>query len=430
MSITNEHPAASPPSPSSGRQLVPHRVRRARAATYVLFLSQGIVSLSWVIRAPMIAEDAGLSLAEVGFGFSAVGLGSIVMIAAVGPLISRFGARYTSIPSMAVLGIALAMIGLTDNFGLFVTSIFLAGCASAAVEVCAATSGSVLERAYGRPLMPSFIGFMTIGMLIGGLSGGASIALGIKTLPYLAGVGGVIWLFALVACPFLLDAKHDATVGRVKRFIEYLPKPSWRLLAICIVVFVSALEAGLAGFSAIYMTRQLGAPEDLASFAVVAQLIGMAVIQMTGDKLRLRFGASVLVRGGVIVGGAVILSAMLLVQNPWFALFAFGVLGAGIALLYPAGLSAAADTQRTPAPGVATAQVVRYLGVFAVGPFLGLVSEAFDATAALSTSVVAALVLAVIFAGSLGNQRGLGGRTGGDLPEDASKAVTTQPTPV
>lgn len=396
-------------------EVLPH-LQRARRATYALFLSQGIVSLSWVIRAPTIAEEADLSDAQLGFGFSAVGIGSIVMILVMGPVVSRFGVRLASGPSMAVLGAAVAWIGLSSNFETFVISVFLAGCASAAVEVSAATSANRLERAYGRPMMPSFIGSMTAGMLLGGLAGGISLGLGIPTFPYLAGVGIAVWLIGLSACPFMLSGNHDTTTGRRARFADHVPHPSWRLVGISVVVLVSALEAGLAGFSALYMTRELETSDGIASLAVISQLIGMSVVQFSGDRLRGRYGAAFLIRTSVLTGGVVMLTAIV-VGNPSFALVGFGVLGAGIALLYPAGLSASADTQHTPAPGVATAQAVRYLGVFAVGPAIGFLSTEVGLTNALLIAVGVVVALSASFAGSLGNGRGLGMRPGGELPD-------------
>lgn len=397
--------------------VVPAYARRARLATYLLFFSQGVVGLSWVVRAPLVADQAGLSLGELGFGFSAVGLGSIVIIGLLGPVISRFGVRATAIPSIVVLALALALIGFAEGFPMFLAAVCLTGAASAAVEVCAATSASRLEHAYERPLMPSFVGSMTIGMLVGGLGGGLSIAAGLATAPYLSSIGIAVLIIGLLACPFLINSRRDGTTGHFARFKDHLPTPSWRLGAISLIVFVSALEAGLAGFSAIYLTQDLGASEELAGFAVVAQLVGMVAVQLSGDALRRRVGASTLVRVGVIVGAAVMFVALLLVRDPVFSLAALAVLGAGIALIYPAGLSAAADAQRTPAPGVATAQFVRYVGVFAVGPFIGFVSDSSSVTTAFTIALAIVVLVSVIFASALGRTRGLGQRAGGELPD-------------
>ncbi|MCR1784952.1 hypothetical protein KVF89_20595 [Nocardioides carbamazepini] len=383
------------------------RLRRARTATYALFVSQGFVSMSWLPHTPNIADRAGLTDAQVGLGFSAVGLGSVLTIAILGPVVSRWGVRATSVPAVVLLGAAVAGIGAASTFAGFVAAVFLAGCASAAVEVAAATSASSFERAEGRPLMPSFIGSLTVGMLVGGVSGGVSIGLGVPTLPYLVGVGVAVWLVGLAAGALLLDLRAERG-GEPRRLTAIaVPVLSRRLLGIVAVIFlITSVELSVASFGTLLMTRDLGTSDGVAAFSVVALLVGLGAVQLVGDRLRQAYSAAALVRTGIVAGAAAF-SLALATHEPWAVLVGLGVLGAGVALLYPCGISAAAATQSAPALGVATAQTARYGAAFAAPPVVGLVSGQIGLTSAFLVLVLVVAVAGGLLAGALGRQPGL-----------------------
>ncbi|MFD0478318.1 MFS transporter [Nonomuraea thailandensis] len=254
---------------------------------------------------------------------------------------------------------------------------------------------------------------MGAGMVLGTLVGAGSIALGLSTLTHMSAIGVVILAAGLYACPRLLAGKADRTIGAK---VRHLPTPSWRLAAIGAVILVSVIEGATLTWATLYMTRDLGTTAAFAAFAVTAHSLGTTVVQLSGDWFRRRYSAARITRVSVVVGGAVMAGA-LAAGNPWFALVGFFALGGGIAFVYPAGISAAADTQATPAPGVSVAQTVRYLAGFGAGPLVGVLVGAYGLTWTFYVAIAFGVTLTLLLGGFLGKEPGLGRRSGGDLPD-------------
>ena len=139
------------------------------------------------------------------------------------------------------------------------------------------------------------------------------------------------------------------------------------------------------------------------------------------------FGADRLVRTGLAIGAAAMASA-LLVDQPWAVLTGIAVLGAGVALVYPCGMSAAAETQSRSAAGISAIQTIRYSAAFAAPTLIGLLSAGLG----LRTTFLIALGLAagvgLVLGFSFGRGAGLTNRPGSTPghPQDHSQARATR----
>jgi MFS family permease len=398
---------------SHGTTTVPPEVRRARTATLAILFANGLATTSWIVHLPSIVRKTGINEVQIGLAVSSVGIGSIIFIAVMGWVVSRFGARVAAAVALGLFGLAFPSIALSTSFWTFAISLFIAGAGSAMVEVAGSTSGSRLEHAYKRPMMPSFIGAMGVGMVVGSLVGAWSLSMDFPMLGHLTAVGLVVWAVALFAVPRLLAAHVDQTVGKK---VRHWPKFSWRLAAVSVVILASVIEGSALAFSTLYFVRDLGTTEAFAAFSVTAYTIGTAAAQLSGNRLRMHFSQARLVRVSVLLGGAVLV-ASILVGNPWFALLGFAAVGAGTAFVYPAGISASADTQPTPAPGVAWAQTIRYIGSFGASPLVGAMIAGIGLGSTFIVTVAFGIVITMVFGGALGHVKGLGKREGGELPE-------------
>ena len=183
------------------RESRPANVRDQRSATYMLFLCQGLLALSWLPHTPSIVARAGLTDAQLGLGFGGMGIAAVITIPSLGPVIARYGLRSVATVAISLLGTSVVAVGFVDNFASFLAVVFAAGCAASACEVCGATSGGRLEEFYNRPLMPSFIGLLTLGMLTGGTLSALSIPAGVPSTTYLVVVGSAVAVFGLFATP-------------------------------------------------------------------------------------------------------------------------------------------------------------------------------------------------------------------------------------
>lgn len=394
------------------RALQPPIVRRARLATYGVLLLNGVVTTSWVVHAPSVIERSDLTGAQFGLAGTAVGLGSVVVIPVIGFALGRFGPRPSTASSFVLFAAGFAVLAVSTSFPLFLLGLLVAGAGSAMIESCGSTSGSRLEHLYGRNLMPGFIGMLALGMLLGTVYGAWALWAGVSMRTHLLSVSAMLLLGGLVCAPFLLSARVDPSVGRGPRARARF---SWRLVAVSLLILVSVVEGATYAFAAVYMVEDLGTSAAFGAFAVAAHTVGTATCQFAGGPLRERFGAGALARAFILTGGAVAV-ASLVTANPWVMLVGFAALGASVAFIYPAGLSAAADTQPTPATGVALAQTARYVGVFGAAPLVGAVADRWGYQTMFIVATVFSVATVMLLASALGVAPGLAERSGGSLP--------------
>jgi MFS family permease len=349
-----------------------------------------------------------------------VGVGSILVIPTIAKLLSRCGTQIATCLSVALLGGGALMVGLAPTYSLFLLALVIGGAGSAALESCASTSASRIEQAYKRPMMPAFIGMMAVGSVVGALFGACLLSLHISLESHLVAGSVIVLISGAAASTKLLPSRLDATVGA---HIRIRPKLSWRLAGICSIILVSVVEGSAFAFATVYMTDDLRAGAGVGALAITAHMIGTAVAQVSGDWLRVRYSPATLVRVLVILGSSIMGGALCL-NSVAPALFGFFAFGASVAFVYPAGLSAAADTQATPASGITVAQTVRYIAAFGAAPLLGALVDATSLVVMFTVAIVFSVVTVTVFAGFLGNEKGLPPRIGGELPR-ISEALAT-----
>src|SRR6201995_839734 len=76
--------------------------RAARAATFAYFAVNGFVMGTWVVHINVIARQAGIGTATLGYLLLALGAGAFVGMRLCGPLSDRLGPRRV-IPAAAAL---------------------------------------------------------------------------------------------------------------------------------------------------------------------------------------------------------------------------------------------------------------------------------------------------------------------------------------
>lgn len=147
-------------------------VARARWVLLGLFALLGILMSSWLSRLPSIRDALGLNEAELGLVLLIGAIGSLVTVAAAGPLVARFGGLvimhtatggFTGGLTLLTLGVALQSVPLLS------AGIFLAGMSFALNNVPLNVEAAAVERHRGRTVIPQFHALFSVGALIGTL---------------------------------------------------------------------------------------------------------------------------------------------------------------------------------------------------------------------------------------------------------------------
>ena len=171
---------------------------RARTAVGAAFLAQGLVFISLTTRLPRLQDRWDLGeLALSGL------LLMMVLLAGVGSVLAERAAERHDSARLLRLGLLLVAVGvpvlvLAPAFGVLVAGLATYGVGLGVVDATSNMQAVALEHRYGRPILPSFHGWWTVGGILG-----ATLTLASSGLPWEA--TGLVALVPLLVClgPFL-----------------------------------------------------------------------------------------------------------------------------------------------------------------------------------------------------------------------------------
>lgn len=393
------------------------RTQRAKVAVATVFALNGLALASWLARVPAVRDELRLSTPELGLLLLCLSAGSITSLTLSGALVTRLGPRRSVLCGAVVvaaglLGLALALsLGSTVLTGIF---LFAFGAGSSPWDVAMNVEAADVERHLGRSIMPRFHAGFSLGTVAGAGIGAATAALAVPIGAQLAvtalAIAGVV---ALAVRVFLPAAPAPADAPRARA------RDAWRerrTVLIGLFVLAFALTEGVAGdWLALALVDGHGTTGSVGAVGYGVFVAAMTVGRLAGVTVLARFGRVTTLRASA----AVALSGLLLVVfgGPLVVVFVGAVLwGAGAALGFPLGMSAAADDPTRAASRVSVVSSIGYTAFLAGPPLVGILAQASGILRALLVLVVA---LAVGFA--------LAGSTREPTPVDADAKVPVRP---
>ena len=250
-----------------------------------------------------------------------------------------------------------------------------------------------VEVATGRPLMPRFHGAFSVGGLCGrrpwrpcrGARAGGWGA------PRLAGAAVVVT--ALLAARHLPDVA-DAPTPPLPA--DHAPRRviTPRLVPLGLLTACTTLgEGAAADWAAIFFTDERNAKESVAAIGYAGFAGAMAVGRLSGTWVLTHISrVSALRASGVLASLSVL--ALVAVDSTATGLVAMIGWGLGVALVFPAAMSAGAENADRPAQGIATVATIGYGGFLVGPPMIGFIAGAAGLGAGLF--VVSLLLLLVV----------------------------------
>jgi MFS family permease len=365
---------------------------RARAGVAAAFFLNGFGYGSWVPRIAEIQDKLGASEGQLGLALFMAAVGALIAMPLAGAAAHRYGSRAATAVTIAAYALSLPGLALAPDLIGLGLALFVAGAASGALDVSMNAQGVAVEKHHWRPIMSSLHGMFSLGGMTGAAATGVIAALDVPLLPHFAGICGLILVVSVFACRPMLPAAAEAGAEG--------PGFAWPSLGLLLpgIVALAALlsEGAIADWSAVYLSADLGAGTAPAAAAFAAFSMMMAAGRFTGDRLVARLGGDPVVRAGGALA-AFGLGLTLVIGNSVVAVIGFGLVGAGLACVFPVVLSSAARTPELP-PSAAIAAVctIGYLGFLLGPPTIGGLAELIGLPSALGlVAVLCALIAAL-----------------------------------
>jgi len=399
-------------------------VRAAVFATYTIFGLNGLVFASWAARIPTASSTLGLGSGQLG-GLLLVGaIGSVLSLPLAGVAAARFGIANTvrlGGAAAAVAASAVALGLLTVSVPVVAVGLFLFGCGIALWDVGQNIEGADVERLVGRTIMPRFHAAFSAGAFVGALVGAGLSGLQVSLSAHLVAVA-VLSLAVSLWTPryFLPEAEgHEGAAVAGADTTRHMGLGAWgepRTLLIGLVVLGAALTEGAANdWVAKASVDGLGTSESTGAIMFAVFVAAMTGLRFVGGPLIDRFGRVRVLQASL---GSSLAGLALFVVAPSVPLAAVGAIlwGAGAALGFPMGMSAAADEPERAAARVSVVSTIGYTAFLAGPPLIGFLGDVVGIRSALLAVGVA--VLASFLVAPAARERSVGVaeplRTGSD----------------
>jgi MFS family permease len=336
---------------------------------------------------PAIQEQLELSPGELGIALFGAPAGLVVAQPLAGALTVRVGSR-PLVAAAPLYLIAVVLPALAVDMVTLLLAVTVVGAANGVLDIAMNAQGVAVERTLRTRLFSSLHAAFSFGALAGAGSAAAVAAAGVDPLPHLAVDGAVSAAVAVVLARGLLRDEGRPEGPRFAR-------PSRRLAALGVIAFCALMaEGSVFDWSGVYLSDEVGAAPGLAPLGLTAFSLTMGVGRLVGDGVSERIGAGPTVRGGALIA-ALGIGLALAFPEPGAAIAGFGLMGAGLSVMFPLALRGAGMHGEGVGPELAAVSTVGYVGFLAGPPVIGSLADASSLRAALSLvaglCVVAAL---------------------------------------
>ena len=378
-------------------------VRRAAIATFAVFAINGFVFASWAARIPAVTRILELTAGEMGLLLLTIAAGSVIALPLAGSVVARIGTSNTiRVGGFAASfgGLIIALALFQHNVSLTATGLFFFGVGIGLWDVAQNIEGADVERHLGRTIMPQFHAGFSGGALIGALVGAGLSALDVSmSLHLLVIVVGVCLAMVLVPRMFLPEtptsgSRADAAVKTHKGRSAWTEK---RTLMVGLVVLGAALTEGAANdWIAKASVDGFGSTEAQGAIMFAVFVASMTLFRFFGGRFIDRFGRVPVLYGSL---GSALVGLVIFVLAPNMVLAGVGAVlwGAGAAMGFPMGMSAAADDPARAAARVSVVSTIGYVAFLAGPPLLGFLGDHITirwALLAIAVAIIASLLTA------------------------------------
>lgn len=383
---------------------------------FIVFVLNGFNFASWASRIPALRDEFALSAGQVGLLLLVGSIGSILALPFSGLVVGRLGARHTVAVFAAAntVGLLIAAGGVATGRLLVVgAGMVVFGVGTGTWDAAMNIEGAAVEQKLGKAIMPRFHAGFSFGTMAGAAVGAGAAHLHLSVFAHLCialslSLVGVLWAvraFLPAGAEIGVSAGTSAGTpagtpaspaaaaaegGSARYAFGAWLEP--RTLMIGLVVLAAALTEGSAndwvGLAVVDGFDQ--------THAVGALIFGLFVTAMTamrllGTGLLDRYGRVPVLRLCAVLSIVGLLLFGLVPSLP-LALVGVTLWGAGAALGFPVGMSAASDDPIRAARRVSVVSTIGYTAFLAGPPLLGLLAAQVGYRHALLAIIVPVVV--------------------------------------
>jgi predicted MFS family arabinose efflux permease len=365
----------------------------AQICVTAVFTAHALVFSSWVAHIPHVKSELRLSDGALGNALLGAPLGALVATALCIRLLPRWGSHLLVPVTVAGYAVSGPLLGLArSELGLFLalTSVgfFLGG-----LDVAMNVQAAAVERVAARPIMSRFHGIRSVAVLLGSLVGALCVSAGVGLTAQLTVIGIIIIVFVRPIAGGLV--REPAPTARQKAAQPQGFSRNPTVVILSAVAFASFLcEGSASDWSGDYLNRVVGAGPTVAALSYVPFTTVMAVTRFGAPRLYKRVSVRWLLPSLALFAAAG-LCVTLVTANLVVTLLGFAALGAGVALLVPAAMTAA-YSPIDAGTAIAVVAAIGWVGYLIGPPLIGQLAQWAGLSAALVTVPIMMTLVAIV----------------------------------
>lgn len=358
-------------------------IKTTRTATLLimaLFALQPIAFGAWLAMIPYIKVTLALSKSDLAIALLGMPIALIPTLQIASRVVAKIGPRKTFAILLPVqTAVILLPFGAWNVPSLF-AALAVIGAVIAFLEVALNTYAGRLEKASGGLIMSRCHGFWALGVGIGSFLATLLFGLGpMMAVLILCASSAALGIWAGLKLPRLTGEDENKSVKPQR--LRDMPKALF-LISI-FVLAVTMAEGAMSDWAAVYLAERWGSGPEEAGIAVTVFAGFLAAGRFLGDWLKRLLGARRVARltVGLAMVGVLVLT---LPTGLPFVFIGLALIGLGVSIGFPLGISAAAALDDThEAQNIATMAMIAMSGFLVGPPLIGFVAEAFSLRVAL-----------------------------------------------
>ena len=366
-------------------------------ATAAVFALNGTVISSWISRLPATRERLDAAPGTIGLVLLMSGIGSLVAMPWIGPLCARFGSRRVETVTAIAAATCLLLLAVTPTAVATGVVLFFFGASYGSWDVAMNVQGSFVDRASGRDYMPRYHACWSVGAFVGAGLGAVAAGLGVPLLLHftIAALLAVVPAIVIMQRWYVDDRephpeRDPEAAARRRRVLT-------RALVLIGVITLCAtfLEGAAADWVALYISGERGQADAIAALGYAVWAVAMASSRFAGTSVIERIGRARAVRIAGVLAGVGVACVLAL---PGLVGVALGLVlwGGGVALVFPAAMSAGGEQPGRSADGIAVVATIGYGGFLVGPPLIGLLADHVTLGRALWVLVPMALAIGAL----------------------------------
>ncbi len=375
---------------------------RARVAVAAVFFACGVGLASWISRIPGARDSLGLGPAELGLLLLCLSAGSVAGLPTSGPVVHRLGPAAAARVGALLVGAGMVAVAAGVWWDLTVLAgagLAVMGFGMATWDVGQNVEAADVEHRLGRTVMPRFHAGFSIGTVAGALAGAGCARLGVPVPAQLIATAVLVALTVVIATRWFLPVPV-VEEGEVRTSAQVLR--AWRerrTLLIGLLVLSFAFTEGVANdWLTVAFVDGHGTSDAVGALGFGVFVTAMTVSRLVGGTALERWGRPTVLRVTAALAAAGLLLVVFGPSLPW-AVGGALLWGAGAALGFPVGMSAAGDDPERAAGRVSVVASIGYTAFLAGPPLVGFLAQQAGILRSLLV-VFGALALALLTAGA------------------------------